>query len=166
VCFGRDECALQEPPSRPLVKHGCGFEDRGNDRRITRAPADMAGKHVADLLLVRLGRVPQKMRPGTQYAGSAGSDMRGVMVCEGALYLAQGIGFSESLHRHDVRTVYLGRILRAAAHRSPIDQNCTRSAHAVLTTDMHPEGLQFMTQKITEQHARLGLAASGLPVQG
>jgi hypothetical protein len=31
---------------------------------------------------------------------------------------------------------------------------------------MHPEGLQFMTQKIAEQHARFGLAGSALPVQG
>jgi hypothetical protein len=31
---------------------------------------------------------------------------------------------------------------------------------------MHPEGLEFMTQKIAEQHARLGLAGSALPIQG
>jgi hypothetical protein len=65
VAFGSDECALQPPPSRLLAKHGCGFKDRGHDRRVTRAPADMAGKHIADLLLVRLGSVPQKMRHGT-----------------------------------------------------------------------------------------------------
>jgi hypothetical protein len=89
-----------------------------------------------------------------------------MMLCEGALYLVEGIGFGESLHRHNVHTVCLGHILGAAAHRASIDQNCTRSAYAVLTTDMYPEGLQFMTQKITEQHARLGLAGSALPVQG
>src|SRR5215510_7575174 len=113
----------------------------------------MAGKHIADLLLIRLGRVPQKMRHGTQYAGSTESALQGMMLCEGALYLVESIGFGESLHRHDVHTVCLGHILGAAAHRASIDQNCTRSAHAVLTTDMNPEGLQFMTQKITQQHA-------------
>jgi hypothetical protein len=85
---------------------------------------------------------------------------------ERALHVVEGAGRSESLHRHDVGTVCLGRVLRTAAHRLSIDQNRTGPAYTVFTTNMDSEGLELMSQKIAEQHARLGLAGSELPIQG
>ena len=88
------------------------------------------------------------------------------MLREGALYLVERAWFSEPLHGDDVRAVGLGGVLGAAAHGSSIEENRTGATYAMLATDVNPEGLQLMTQKIAQQHARLGLAGSALPVQG
>ena len=88
------------------------------------------------------------------------------MLREGALHLIERARLGEPLHGDDVRAVRLSGILGAAAHRSAIDQNRTRPAYAMLATDVNPEGLQLMTQKIAKQHARLGLAGPALPIQG
>src|SRR5215475_2245495 len=105
------------------------------------------------------------MGDGTKYPGSAEPALQGVMSGECALHLVERPGLGEALHGDDVRTVCLGRVLGAAAHCASIDQDRTGSADAVLTADMNPESLEFMTQEIAEQHARLGLAGSALPIQ-
>src|SRR5262245_12003097 len=161
----RRQMRCRDPWSRPFADGGCGFEHRGNNRRISRAPADVTRKHLADLLLVRCRRVAQKMRHRAQYAGRAEAALQGVMLGEGTLHLVERAWFGEPLHGDDVGTVHLTGILGAAAHRSPIDQNRTGTAYAMLATDVNPKGLQLMTQKIAQQHARLGLARSALPIQ-
>src|SRR5262249_51880770 len=146
---------------------GCwGLERRGKDRRIPRAPADVTRKHLADLPLVRCRGITQEMLHRAQYARRAEPALQGMMPREGALHLVERAWFSEPLHGDDVGIVRLGGVLGATAHRSSIDQNRTGTAHAMLATDVNPEGLQLMTQKIAQQHARLGLAGSAWPIQG
>src|SRR5215475_8327279 len=99
------------PCSWSFTHRCCGIEYRGDYRDITRAPADMAGEHVADLPLVRPGRLSQKMRHGTQYARSAEPTLQGMMFRERALQLVEGAGRSQSLDRHDVGTVCLRGVL-------------------------------------------------------
>src|SRR5262245_21794371 len=135
----------REPWSRAFADGSCGFEHRGNDRRISRAPADVTGKHVADLPLVRCRRVAQKMRHRAQYTGRAVPALQSMMLGNGALHLVERAWFGESLHGDDVRPVRLGGVLGAAAHGSSIDQNRTGAAYAMLATDVNPEGLQLMT---------------------
>src|SRR5262245_3461941 len=161
----RRQMRCRDPWSRPFADGCCGFEHRGNDRLITRAPADAPRKHLADLQLVRCRGITQEMRHRAQYARRAEPALQGMMPREGALHLVERAWFSEPLHGDDVGTVRLGGVLGAAAHRSSIDQNRTGTAHAMLATDVNPEGLQLMTQKIAQQHARFGLAGSALPIQ-
>jgi hypothetical protein len=125
----------------------------------------VAGKHVTDLLLVGMGHLSQEMGHGTKYPGSAEPALQGVMFGECALQLVERAGLGKAFHGHDVRTVCLRRVLSAAAHCASIDQDRTGSADAMLAADMNPESLELMTQEIAEQHARLGLARSALPIQ-
>src|SRR5262245_55900062 len=90
------------------------------------------------------------MGDGTKYPGSAEPALQGVMSGECALHLVERPGLGEALHGDDVRTVCLGRVLGAAAHCASIDQDRTGSADAVLTADMNPESLEFMTQEIAD----------------
>jgi hypothetical protein len=110
----------------------------------------VAGKHVADLLLVGMGRLSQEMSHGTKYAGSTEPALQGVIFRECALHLVECAGLGEPLHGYDLRAVCLRRVLGAAAHSSPIDQNRTGSADPVLAADMNSEGLKLMTQEIAE----------------
>ncbi|OLB75923.1 MAG: hypothetical protein AUI16_10365 [Alphaproteobacteria bacterium 13_2_20CM_2_64_7] len=73
-----------------------------------------------------------------------------MMFRERTLDLVKGAGRSQSLHRHDLGTVCLRRVLRTAAHRLSIDQNRTGPAYTVFTTNVDSECLEFMTQKIAE----------------
>src|SRR5919204_2557835 len=132
-------------PSRVFSHCCCGLENGGHDRSIPCAPANVAGKHVADLLLVGMGRLSQEMSHGTKYAGSTEPALQGVMFRECALHLIERAGLGEPLHGYDLRAVYLRRVLSAAAHCSPIDQDRTGSADPVLTADMNTEGLELMT---------------------
>src|SRR5262249_13745890 len=123
-------------------------------------------KHLPDLPLVRCRGITEEMRHRAQYAGRAEPALQGMMLREGALHLVERAWFGEPFHGGDVGTVRLGGVLGATAHRSSIDQNGTGAAYAMLATDVNSEGLQLMTQKIAQQHARLGLAGSALPIQG
>src|SRR5215467_358528 len=123
----------------------CGLENGGHDRGIPCAPANMPGKHVADLLLVGMGRLSQEMSHGTKYAGGTEPALQGMMFRECALHLIERAGLSEPLHGYDLRAVCLRRVLGAAAHCSSIDQDRTGSADPVLTADMNAEGLELMT---------------------
>src|SRR5262249_30843692 len=162
----RRQMRCRDPWSRPFAYGGCGFEHRGDDRRIARAPADVTRKHLPELPPGRAPGVTQGMRHGAQYPRCAEAALQGVMLREGALHLIERARFSEPLHGDDVGTVRLGGVLGATAHCSPIDQNRTGTAYAMFATDVNPEGLQLMAQKIAQQHARLGLAGSALPIQG
>src|SRR5262249_22135543 len=101
-----------------------------------------------------------------QYARRAEPALQGMMLREGALNLVELAWFGEPLHGDDVRAVGLRGVLSAATHGSSIDQNRTGAAYPMLATDVDSEGLQLRTEKIARHHARLGLAASSLPVQG
>jgi hypothetical protein len=81
----------------------------------------VARKHVADLLFVRRGYVPQKMRHRAQYTWRAETALQGMMLREGALYLVERAWLSKALNGYDIRTVCLSGVLGAAAHRSPVD---------------------------------------------
>src|SRR5262249_13295346 len=114
---------------------------------------------------VRFGRLPQKVRHGTQYSRSAEPALQRMMLREGALHLVERARLGQALHGHDIRAVCLRSVLRTAAHCYSIDQNRTSSAYPMLTADVNSEGLKLMTQEIAEEHARLGLARSALPIQ-
>src|SRR5689334_13152626 len=119
----------------------CGLENGGHDRGIPCAAANVAGKHFADLLLVGMGRLSQEMSHGTKYAGSTEPALQSVMSRECALHLVERAWFGEPLHGYELRAVCLRRVLGAAAHRSPIDQDRAGSADAMFAADMHAEGL-------------------------
>src|SRR5262249_19715215 len=104
------------------------------------------------------GRLPQKVRHGTQYSWSAEPALQRMMLREGALHLVERARLGQALHGHDIRAVCLRSVLRTAAHCYSIDQNRTSSAYPMLTADVNSEGLKLMTQEIAEEHARLGLA--------
>ena len=72
------------------------------------------------------------------------------MLREGALHLVKRAWFGEPLHGDDVRAVGLRGVLGAAAHGSSIEENRTGATYAMLATDVNPEGLQLMTQKIAQ----------------
>src|SRR5262245_8490480 len=105
------------------------------------------------------------MGHGTQYPRSAEPTLQCMMLREGPLHLVESARLGQAFHGHDIRAVCLRSVLGTAAHCYSIDQNRTSSAYPMLTADVNPEGLKFMTQEIAQEHARLSLARSALPIQ-
>ncbi len=105
----------------------------------------MAGKHLADPPLVWFGRLPQKVRDGTEDAWSAEPALQRMMLHEGTLHLIERPRWREAFRRYDIGAVCLRSVLRAAADCSSLNQNCTSSAYAMLAADVNREGMQFMT---------------------
>src|SRR5262245_15921839 len=156
----------RDPWSWPFAQGGCGVEHGGDDGRITRAPADVPGQHVAHLPFVGRGHLAQEMGYGAQYPGRAEPALQGVMFRKGALHLAECGRFGEPLHRDDVRVVGLSGVLGAAAYRAPVSDHGAGATYAVLAADVNAESLQLVAEKVAQQHARLSLAGSALAVQG
>src|SRR5258708_12380358 len=159
------QCLFLGVPSRAFSHRCRGFENRVDDRRVTRTPTDMVGKHLADRLVGRFRRPPQKMGHRTQDSRSAEPALQRMMLREGALHLAERARLGEAFRCHDIRAVGLRSVLRTATHCYSIDQNRTSSAYPMLTADVNPESLELVTQEIAEEHARLSLARSALPIQ-
>jgi hypothetical protein len=141
---------------------GCGFEHGGDDGRITRAAADVAGQHVANLLLVRRRHLAQGNAYRAQYSRSAEPALQGVMLGEGALHRVERARLGEpstvTMSKPSACAAYW-----AAAHGAAIDQNRAGAAHAMLAADVNPEGLELMAQKVAQQHASLGLGDRRCP---
>src|SRR5262245_57436058 len=93
------------------------------------------------------------------------SNIRFGQFCACPAGLVEHARLGQALHGHDIRVVCLRSVLRTAAHCYSIDQNRTSSAYPMLTADVNSEGLKVMTQEIAEEHARLSLARSALPIQ-
>src|SRR5262245_16057952 len=144
------------PWSWPFAQRSCGVEHRSHYGRITRAPADVPGQHVADLPLVGRGHLAQEMRHRAQYPRRAEPALQGVMFGEGALHLIERAGFGEPLHRDDIRVVGLSGVLGAATHRASIAEHGTGAAYAVLAADMNAESLDLLADKVAQQHASHG----------
>ncbi len=151
----------------PCWRSGRRIQNGGDDRRIARAPADVARQHVADLALVGRRHLAQEMRRRAQDARACRTRIAGRGGRAKARCSALSVpGSGEPLDGDDVGAVGLHRVLRAAAHRAAVDQDGAGAAHAVLAADMHAECLQLVAQEIAEQHARLGLSRAALAVQG
>src|SRR5262245_21223578 len=106
------------------------------------------------------------MRHGAQYPRRAEPALQGVMFREGALHLVKRALCREPLHRDDVGLVGLSGVLGAAAHGAPVAEHGAGTTYAMLTADVNAESLKLVAEKVAQQHARLGLAAAALPVQG
>src|SRR3982074_3057952 len=96
------------------------------------------------------------MRRRAKNAGRAEAALQGMVVHERALQFIERTGLRQALDTDDIGTIRLYCVLRAAAHRPPIDQDRAGAADAMLATDMDAIGLQLVAEKVAEQHARFG----------
>src|SRR3979490_1874989 len=88
-----------------------------------------------------------------------------MVVHERALQFIERPGLRQALVTDDIGTIRLYCVLRAAAHRPPIDQDRAGAADAMLATDVDAIGLQLVAEKIAEQHARFGLRRPSPSIQ-
>lgn len=133
-------------------------QDRLHDWLVTGAAAEMAGQHLAHLVLARLQMLGEELRCGDKDAGRTETALQGMVTTEGFLQiieLAAGIG--QSLNRDDRCALDLRGEQQTRAHGATIDQDGAGATDAVLAPDMGSGLMQHMTQQIRDLHARLGL---------
>src|SRR5437870_140833 len=126
----------------------------------------MSTQIFAQLQLRRIRMLPQVSVERHQDAGRAEAALQGVVAAETFLKDGEPTWLRrETLDGAKVSAVDLNGERQARSRRAAVDLDRAGAAHAVLTTDMRAGEADGVTQKIGQQHARLGLGRRGSAVE-
>lgn len=132
-----------ESPSFPgQLTHGA------DDVFITRTPADVPRKSLPDFLIALKTMMAQHICDRHDETGRAEPALQTVMITESLLNSPQILDASLSFDGFNVHAIRLNRERQTGSRAPAIQQNRTRTANAMLATDMRSSQSEFMTQKV------------------
>src|SRR5436305_325183 len=113
---------------------------------VAGAAAQMAGQHLADLLVGRRRMLREKRAGAHDDAGRAVAALEPVLGPEGLLDRMQPLSGRDALDGRDLPAVDLNRQHETGANRRAVEEHGAGAAHAVLAPDMRPRGVSSPRQ--------------------
>src|SRR5690606_24405412 len=142
---------------RLLAQLRGGVLDRLHDVHVARAPAQVAGDRVPDLVFRRV-RVPLEQRDGGHHhAGRTVAALEPVLLVEALLHGVQRAVPLESLDRRDLPAVRLHGEHRAGFHRPAVQQHGARAAVRGVAADVRAGQPERLADQVHQQRAGLDL---------
>ena len=136
----------------PSLRDLRGPLDRLHDVLVAGAAAQVAGDHVAGLVVGGRGVVAQPGGDRGQEAGRAEAALQPVALEERLLHRAErAVRLGEPLDGGDLASVGRDREHQAGAHRPAVDQHRAGAAHAVLAADVGAGEAEVVAQRVGEQ---------------
>src|SRR6056297_633337 len=148
-----------------LAHVACRGHHGGHDGAVAAAPADVARKRFANLLLRRVGVLLQKLDCRNQKPRRAIAALQAKILMKGFLDLVPLAAFiAKPLYGHNLGFVGLHRKRKAGAHAAPIDRYGAGAANAVLAAQMRAGQAQSVAQKVRQRLAHRHRFLVGTPV--
>src|SRR6188768_234932 len=132
----RRRAACAEWPGRPRASSSRsspgGLVDGVEDLRVARAPAEVPGERLADLVVARIRDAAQEIGGGDDEARRAEPTLDRSRLGECLLYGVQPVSLGEPLDGPDRVTVRLGREHEAGADELAVEEDGARATLALL----------------------------------